>query len=183
MARPSITFVALLRGINVGGNALKMDRLRVLCSELGGSNVRTYAQSGNLVFAASGSATGWAQRLEERLAGESRLPISVIVRTAEEFAAIRAGNPFLKEPNIEIARLAVTFLQQTPTGKALAALRAIDTGPERFRVSSRELYLHCPNGFGNARLYMLDKVLGQKTTVRNWNTVVKLYEMSAERQP
>ena len=181
MARPSATFIALLRGINVGGNTLKMDRLRLLCSELGGKNVRTYVQSGNLVFSASGSANQWAERLEKRLAGESRLPISVTVRTAAEFGAIRAGNPFLKEPNIEIARLAVTFLQQTPTGKALAALRAMDTGAERFQVAGRELYLHCPQGFANSKLYLLDKVLGQKTTVRNWNTVIKLCEMSAEK--
>lgn len=181
MAHPSVTFIALLRGINIGGNTLKMDRLRSLCSELGGANARTYVQSGNLVFDAGGSANQWAERLEKRLAGESRLPISVVVRAAAEFAAIRAGNPFLREPKIDIARLAVTFLQQTPSAKALAALRAMDIGSERFHVAGRELYLHCPEGFGNSKLYMLDKVLGQKTTVRNWNTVVRLYEMSAEQ--
>ncbi len=179
MARDSTTFIALLRGTNVGGNTLKMERLRALCSELGGTDVRTYVQSGNLVFAASGSAEQWAQRLEKRLAGESRLPISVIIRTAAELAAIRARNPFLKESGVDIARLAVTFLQQKPTNKALAALRALDAGSERFHVAGRGLYLHCPQGFGNSKLYLLDKVLGQKTTVRNWNTIVKLCEMSA----
>lgn len=181
MARASVTFIALLRGVNVGGNMLKMDRLRAICSELGGNNVRTYVQSGNLIFSATGSAGHWAECLEKRLAGESRLPISVIVRTATELTAIRGGNPFLKEPNIQTARLAVTFLQQTPTGKALTALRAMDVGSERFHVAGRELYLHCPEGFGNSKLYMLDNVLSQKTTVRNWNTVAKLCEMSTEQ--
>ncbi len=180
MARPPVTFIALLRGVNVGDNTLKMDRLRAICSELGGSNVRTYVQSGNLVFGAAGSADQWSQRLEKRLAGESRLPITVIVRTATQLAAIRTGNPFLKEAHIEIARLAVTFLQQEPNAKALAALGVMDTGSERFHVAGRELYLHCPKGFGNSKLCLLDKVLGQKTTVRNWNTVSRLCEMSGE---
>lgn len=175
----SVTFIAFLRGINVGGNILKMDRLRALCSDLGARDVRTYVQSGNIVFAGTGSAEQWAQRLEKKLDGESRLPISVIVRTAAELEAVRAKNPFPKEPNIEVARLGVAFLQQTPTSKGIAALRLMDLSSERFHSAGREIYLHCPEGFGNAKLYSLDKILGQKTTVRNWNTVIKLCEMSA----
>jgi uncharacterized protein (DUF1697 family) len=174
------TFVALLRGINVGGNILKMDRLRVLCAELGAKNARTYVQSGNVVFEAQGTAPHWAQTLERKLAGESRLPVSVIVRTAEEMSAVLAGNPFLKEKGIDPARLAVTFLQQVPAKTALAALAALKIGSERFHCASKEIYLHCPDGFANAKLYSLDKVLAQRTTTRNWNTVTKLCEMSAE---
>jgi uncharacterized protein (DUF1697 family) len=174
-----VTFIALLRGINVGGNILKMDRLRSLCSDLGAKDVRTYVQSGNVVFTASGSVDQWTQCLEKKLAGESRLPISVIVRTAEELKIVRAKNPFLKEPNIEVARLGVAFLQHSPAPKGIATLRGMDLGSERFHLADRELYLHCPEGFANAKLYTLDKILGEKTTVRNWNTVVKLCEMSA----
>lgn len=175
----TVTFVALLRGINVGGNILKMDRLRLLCSDLGAKDVRTYVQSGNLVFKASGAAGQWTQRLEKRLDGESRLPVSVILRTAEELQSLRAKNPFLKDRNIEVARLGVAFLQQAPTPQGIAALRRMDLGSERFHLADREIYLHCPQGFGKAKLYSLDKVLSQKTTVRNWNTVIKLCEMSA----
>jgi uncharacterized protein (DUF1697 family) len=174
------TFIALLRGINVGGNILKMDRLRALCSGLGAQNVRTYVQSGNVVFDAAGTAEKWQQALEKKLTGESRLPVSVIVRTAGELASIAASNPFLKEKGIDTARLAVTFLQQPPAKDALARLAAMDIGPERYHAAGKNLYLHCPEGFANAKLYLLDKVLAQKTTVRNWNTVLKLCEMSAE---
>lgn len=175
----TLTFIAFLRGINVGGNVLKMDRLRSLCAGLGAKDVRTYVQSGNVVFKASGSPQQWTRRLEEKLDGESRLPISVIIRMAEEMKTIRAKNPFFKEPNIEVARLGVAFLQQSPAPKGIAALRRMDLGSERFHLADREIYLHCPEGFGNAKLYSLDKILGQKTTVRNWNTILKLCEMAA----
>jgi uncharacterized protein (DUF1697 family) len=172
--------IALLRGVNVGGNILKMDRLGELCAALGAKNARTYVQSGNIVFEATGSPSSWEARLEKKLAGESRLPVSAMVRTAAEMSAVFAGNPFMKEKTIDTARLAVTFLQQVPAKPALAALAALKTGSERYHHAGKEIYLHCPDGFGNAKLYLLDKVLKQKTTTRNWNTVTKLCEMSVE---
>jgi uncharacterized protein (DUF1697 family) len=170
--------IALLRGVNVGGNVLKMDRLRELCAKLGMKNPRTYVQSGNIVFEAPGSPSRWAVTLEQRLAGESRLPVSVIVRSATEMKAILAGNPFLKEKEIDTARLAVTFLQHAPAKPALAAPAALKIGSERFHCAGREIYIHCPDGFADSKLYTLDKVLSQRTTTRNWNTVTKLCEMS-----
>jgi len=171
-------YIALLRGVNVGGNTLKMERLRELCAALGAKNARTYVQSGNLVFEAQQTASHWAQTLERKLAGESRLPVSVMVRTAAEMARVRVGNPFLKEKGIEFARLAVTFLQQAPSKAALDALGALEIGSERFFHAGKEIYLHCPNGFADSKLYSLDKVLKQRTTTRNWNTVINLCEMS-----
>jgi uncharacterized protein (DUF1697 family) len=160
--------IALLRGVNVGGNVLKMDRLRELCAKLGMKNPRTYVQSGNIVFEAPGSPSRWAVTL----------PVSVIVRSATEMKAILAGNPFLKEKEIDTARLAVTFLQHAPAKPALAALAALKIGSERFHCAGREIYIHCPDGFADSKLYTLDKVLSQRTTTRNWNTVTKLGEMS-----
>jgi uncharacterized protein (DUF1697 family) len=174
------TYIALLRGVNVGGNVLKMDRLRELCAGLGAKNVRTYVQSGNIVFEGQGSASGWAATLERKLTGESRLPVSVMVRTAAEITAVFGGNPFLKEKGIDTARLAVTFLQQAPAKPALDALAALKIGSERYHCAGKEIYLHCPNGFADSKLYGLEKVLKQRTTSRNWNTVTKLCEMSAK---
>jgi uncharacterized protein (DUF1697 family) len=171
-------YIALLRGINVGGNILKMDRLREVCAKLGPKNVRTYVQSGNVIFEAQGSASHWAETLERKLAGESRLPVSVMVRTAAEMSAVLAGNPFLKEKGIDTARLAVTFLQHAPPKAALEALAALKIGAERYHHAGREIYLHCPNGFADSKLYALEKVLKQRTTTRNWNTITKLCEMS-----
>jgi uncharacterized protein (DUF1697 family) len=172
-------YIALLRGVNVGGNMLKMDRLRELCTKLGAKNVKTYVQSGNVVFEAPGTESHWESALERKLAGESRLPVSVIVRSAVEMARVLESNPFLKEKGIDTARLAVTFLREAPSKPALAALGAMKIGTERFHHAGKEIYLHCPDGFANAKLYSLDKVLSQKTTTRNWNTVRNLCEMSA----
>jgi len=174
------TYIALLRGVNVGGNMLKMERLRELCAELGARNAKTYVQSGNVVFEAQRTALHWEQALEKKLAGESRLPVSVIVRTASEMARVRAGNPFLKEKGIETARLAVTFLRQQPSKDALDALAAWKAASERFHCAGKEIYIHCPRGFADSKLYVPDKALKQRTTTRNWNTVIKLCEMSAE---
>jgi uncharacterized protein (DUF1697 family) len=173
-------YIALLRGVNVGGNMLKMDRLRALCAKLGAKNVKTYVQSGNVVFEAPGTAAHWEGALEGKLAGESRLPVSVIVRSAPEMARVLESNPFLEEKGVDTARLAVTFLRQAPSKTALQALAAMRIGTERFHCAGKEIYLHCPDGFANAKLYSLDKVLSQKTTTRNWNTVRTLCEMSAQ---
>lgn len=174
------TFIALLRGINVGRNTLKMDRLRDICFSLRAQDVRTYVQSGNVVFKAEGSAEKWQRDLEKSLADECRLPVSVMVRTAAELAKIAASNPFLRKKDIDIARLAVTFLQQAPTKQALAELASIELANERYYHTDRELYIYCPDGFAKAKLYLLDKVLAQKTTVRNWNTITKLNEMASK---
>jgi uncharacterized protein (DUF1697 family) len=174
--------IALLRGVNVGGNTLKMDRLREICAKLGAEKPRTYVQSGNVVFEAAGAAAEWEAKLEKKLAGESRLPVSVIVRTAAEMDKVLGGNPFLREKGIDTARLAVLFLQQPPAKPALAALSALEIGRERFHHAGRELYIHCPDGFAGSKLYTLDKVLQQRPTTRNWNTVIKLCEMSANER-
>ena len=96
-------YVALPRGVNVGQNILRMDRLREVCSEMGLKNVRTYVQSGNVVFEGQGSATRWSQALERGLAGETRLPVTVIVRTAAEIAKVLAENPFQNSKEIRCA--------------------------------------------------------------------------------
>jgi uncharacterized protein (DUF1697 family) len=171
------TLIALLRGINVGGNILKMDRLREICCALGAKNVRTYVQSGNVVFEGAGSASAWEAKLEKTLAGASRLPVSVIVRTADEMHKVQAGNPYLKENGIDTKRLAVAFLQQPPEKSALAALAAVNIADERYHQAGREFYIHCPSGFADSKLYLMEKFLKQRTTTRNWNTVIKLCEM------
>ncbi|HKS68651.1 MAG TPA: DUF1697 domain-containing protein [Candidatus Acidoferrales bacterium] len=168
------TYIALLRGVNIGQNLLKMERLRDLCRQIGMKNVRTYVQSGNLVFEGGGTAEKWTKALERKLAGETRLPVAVLVRTAAEMKKVLGGNPFEKEKGIDTKRLGVVFLQGAPSKAALAKMYSVDFGDERFHCAGREIYIHCPDGFGRTKLYTLDKLLAQRTTTRNWNTVMKL---------
>jgi len=175
------TYIALLRGVNVGGNTLSMERLRALGAELGLRNARTYVQSGNLVFEADRTAAHWSETLEKALAGMSRLPVTVLVRTGTELAAAVERNPFLRENGVDSARLYVTFLSKAPAKPALAALQAIDAGADRLSHVGREVYLHCPAGYGRTKLNnnILERVLGVAATTRNWRTVTTLAAMEA----
>lgn len=181
------TYIALLRGVNVGGNTLKMERIREIWSDLGFKNVRTYVQSGNVVFEAKGPPSTWSRRIEQALVPEARLPVTVVIRTAAELAKVIAGNPFLKQKDIDRSKLHVTFLSgadlsSAATKDAVKKLGAIDAGADEFRILGNEVYLHCPNGYGNTKLSnnRLEKVLLLKATTRNWNTVNKLHEMAVE---
>lgn len=175
------TYIGLLRGINVGGNLLRMERLRDICSGLRYRNVRTYVQSGNVVFEAPGPPSQCAQAIEKELAGETRLPVAVILRTGDEIGRILVGNPFLKVPGVDPTRLYVTFLACTATKEAVKKLGAIKAGDDEFHVAGTEIYLSCPNGYGKTKLSnnALEKALGMRATTRNWNTVNKLHEMAS----
>jgi len=173
-------YVALLRGVNVGGNVIKMERLRELWSALGFENARTYVQSGNVVFEAAGSPAKWSGVIERRLAGEVRLPVTVILRTPAELRRVIANNPFLKEKAMDRSKLHVTFLGSAVTKDASKKLSGINAGADRFHVSGHEVYLHCPNGYGRTRLSnnAIEKALSMRATTRNWNSVNKLHEMA-----
>ena len=173
-------YVALLRGINVGGNVLKMDRLREVCEGLGFKNVRTYVQSGNVVFEADSSSPSLTQ-LEHRLADESRLPVVALLRTDKEMQKIIAGNPFLARSGIDHTKLHVTFLSDSATKEGLTKLSEISAGADEFHAIGKQIYVHCPNGYSRTKLTnnAIEKKLALKATTRNWNTVVRLYEMAS----
>lgn len=173
-------FVAMLRGVNVGGNILKMDRLRELCDELEFKNTKTYVQSGNLVFEADHARSALCSLIEKRLIGKTRLPVSVILRTPAELEKIISGNPFLKEKEIDLTKLHVTFMVKPARKDAVSKLAAINAGADRYQVIGKEIYLHCPNGYGETKLSnnALQRVLGVNATTRNWNTVNRLFAMA-----
>ena len=172
------TYIALLRGINVGGNSLKMRRLVEICAGLGFANTTTLLQSGNVVFESGEVASTLAGRIEEAMVGETRLPVSVIVRTAVQMKKIVAANPFLAEKAIDPYTLHVTFLSEPATKEALKKLVGIHAGADRFHATSQEIFLHCPMGYGGTRLSnkAIEKVLAVKATTRNWNTTRALRE-------
>ena len=171
-------YIALLRGINVGGNKLvAMADLRALVARLGFADVRTLLQSGNLVFRGDHRTT---TRLERMLEAETErrlgLETSYFVRTAREWEAVIAGNPFHAEAVRDPARLAVMVLKDVPAARDVAALRAAITGREVLRAAGRHLYVVYPDGMGRSRLThtLIEKLLGTRATARNWNTIRKL---------
>ena len=174
-------YVAMLRGVNVGGNSLKMDWLRAACENLGCQNVRTYVQSGNIVFSSRASAGKLAQTLKATIDAQTRLPVTVVLRSAADMERIVAGNPFLKK-GIDVAKLHVTFLSKAPVSPALDRLDVLAGARDQYRLAGSEIYLHCPLNYGETRLSnaAIEKVLGLGATTRNWKTVTTLHAMAAE---
>jgi uncharacterized protein (DUF1697 family) len=172
------TYVALIRGINVGGHKqVAVSDLRDLLSRLGFANPRSLLQSGNLVFDCSSRS---AQALERLLEAESvnrlGLDAAFFVRTAAEWGSVIARNPFPKEAERDPGHFVVQFLKEAPSAADLKALRAAITGREVVRVHGREAYVYYPDGIGRSRLTstLLERKLATRATGRNWNTVLKV---------
>ncbi|MDQ6857791.1 MAG: DUF1697 domain-containing protein [Chloroflexota bacterium] len=177
------TYVALLRGINVGGNRMiKMADVRAIFAAAGGADVVTYIQSGNVMFShAERSERTLAAELEKRIAKSAGFPVPVVLRTPAQLARVIADCPF---PDADADQLHVAFLATPPAANAVT----IDAGafaPERHAVVGRELYLHLPNGMGRSKLAaaVLAKpnAIGAGATARNWRTVLKLHELVSAR--
>ncbi|WOJ89679.1 DUF1697 domain-containing protein [Methylocapsa polymorpha] len=165
-------FVALLRAINVGGTGtLPMKELSVLCTDLGLDKVRTYIQSGNVVFESRLSEEGVRQALEQSLTERIGKRIDVVVRTASELLSVLEANPF---PGAQPAKVAVVFLSDA-AHKGLLDNLAIPGG-EEVRAGKREIYIHYPNGMGRSKLKLPSST--GVVTVRNINTVAKLVAMA-----
>ena len=172
------TYVGLLRGINVGGNnKVPMAALRALCQGLGYADVETYIQSGNVVFDAPSTESDVVADVEAALLSTFRLTLSVVVRSAEQVAAVVAGNPYTGEA--DGTKVHITFLSDVLPGTVLAKLDPGISPSESFAIVDRDMYLHLPGGLGTSKLAVhLGQKLGKRGTTRNWNTVLTLREMS-----
>jgi uncharacterized protein (DUF1697 family) len=172
----------MLRGVNVGGNSLKMEWLRKACSDVGLENVRTYVQSGNIVFSSRLGATKLAPMLKAMIDAETRLPVTVVVRSATDMRAIVEANPFLKRKGIDVSKLHVTFLAEKPLKPSTEKLEALAGSRDEYQLAAREIYLHCPINYGETKLSntAIEKALAVGATTRNWKTVTTLCEMASE---
>ncbi|MGZ6213790.1 MAG: DUF1697 domain-containing protein [Candidatus Limnocylindria bacterium] len=178
------TYVALLRGINLGGRQrIAMERLRAVFVSLGHESVTTYVQSGNVVFTSRIEDAGaLAAGIEQRIAEELELEVSVVTRRAGELVEVLDGNPFLRR-RADPSKLHVTFLGDAPDESAVALVDADRYAPDELVVAGREVYLHCPGGYGRTKLTnaFFEQRLGVVATTRNWRTVTKLVELSNQR--
>jgi len=174
-------YVAMLRGINVGGNKrIKMDRLRESFAALGLQQVQTYIQSGNVVFkAAKFAPAALSRKLESRILKDFGFPVPVISRTHAEMSKAIENNPFLKERGIDPEKLHVVFLSEAPAPPALKELAGLTTEPDRSRCLGKEIYLHLPNGFGHSSLANnpIERRFLNRATTRNWKTASTLLQM------
>jgi uncharacterized protein (DUF1697 family) len=172
------TYVALLRGINVGGNnKVPMTDLRAMCLGLGYSNVETYIQSGNVVFDTEATEAFVVADMEPGLLATFGLTLSVVLRSASELVEIVARNPFPAED--DGTKLHVTCFAASLEAAMVAKLDPSISPPEVFVIDGRDMYLHLPGGMGTSKLAVhIGQKLGKLGTTRNWNTILKLVEMS-----
>ncbi len=171
-------YVALVRGINVGGHKmLAMSDVREMLEELGFADVRSLLQSGNLIFAGPGSVAATLEATLEATA-EKRFGFlrHILVRTAREWAAIIERNPFPGEAARDPGHLLVMCLKTKPAGSAAKALEKAIAGREVIRLVGRDLYIVYPDGVGRSKLTnaVIERTLDTRGTARNWNTVLKI---------
>ena len=175
-------FIALLRGINVGGNKMvAMSDLRDLVSKLGFEDAKTLLQSGNLLFRGRTTSNAKLEALlEAEVMKRLKIETAFFIRTPDDWQAIIKRNPFPVETKRDPARVAVMFLKSAPDKKDVEALQAAITGPEILRADGSHLYIVYPEGMGRSRLTgaLIEKKLRTRGTARNWNTIVKLQALA-----
>jgi uncharacterized protein (DUF1697 family) len=170
-----VKHVALLRGINVGGkNIVPMKDLAALFTAAGCRDVTTYIQSGNVIFAAPASVL---KKLPATVTNAFGVP--AVIRSHDELAAAIRSNPYLAE-HIDPKTLHLMFLASLPATAAVAALDPDRSPPCRFCVQGQEIYLHLPAGVAKTKITnaWIDSKLSTVSTIRNWNTVLKLLELT-----
>lgn len=171
--------VALLRAVNVGGRKLPMAELRALCPALGWSNVRTYIQSGNVVFDTDCTAAEAEAALEARIEKDYGYKAPTVVRTADEWRTYAPACPF-PDAARETPNFLLMLLAKEPIAAgAVETIQARAAAGEVVKQAGEALWIHFPNGSGTSKLTpsLMDKAIGSPATSRNYRTVVMLEEM------
>jgi uncharacterized protein (DUF1697 family) len=169
-----MTFVALLRAVNVGGTGkLPMTDLKAMCVQLGFEGVETYIASGNVVFDSPRTALEVQTDLEHALEDYAGKRVGVLIRTATEMRAVLEGNPFPDAPG---NRTVAVFLPTAPGANALAKVSGQED--EQIALGTREIYVAYGENMGRSRLKI---PIAANGTARNMNTVAKLENMASRR--
>ncbi len=177
------TYIALLRGINVSGHKMiKMDDLKLVLGELNFTGLKTYIQSGNILFDSENKepadlAADIAGKIFQRYGFE----VPVVIRTMAELEYIRKSNPFRNKGNEDTDKMHVTFLSEKPDTVRENQIMEHRFLPDEFVIMGKEVYLYCPDGYGRTKLtnQFFESRLKVVATTRNWKTVEKLVTLGA----
>ncbi|MFI5134744.1 MAG: DUF1697 domain-containing protein [Chitinophagales bacterium] len=177
--KESIRYVAFLCAINVGGRFVKMDALTKMFSSFGFKNVKTFIQSGNVVFDSEEMNTKKIeQKIEQGLAKKLGYEVATMVRTLDEFKAMVKRNPF--KTISRDAKISVAFMSDKPKDKMKLPLFSAKKDVEIFEINDRDAFCvhHLINGQWGYPNQFIEKALGVKTTVRFWSAIIKLMEFT-----
>lgn len=177
-------WIALFRGINVGGNnVLPMKELRDVLESIGCTDVQTYIQSGNALFGNDAvEAPLLAARISDAVLERKGFKAKVFLQTLPDFHRALRANPF-RDAEADPKSLHLFFLGAKPEAKARAALDDIKAESEQFLLTDRVLYLHAPAGIARSKLAVkAEKILGVDVTARNWRTVIRLAALADRKK-
>jgi uncharacterized protein (DUF1697 family) len=176
------SYIALFRGINVGGkNILPMKQLVVILAGLGLENVKSYIQSGNAIFCCKAeTAAGLPARIRAAIAEHAGFEPRVILLELAEMERAIGANPF-PDAETDPKTLHLYFLAAEPDNPDIALLENLRQGKERYVLADQVFYLHAPNGIGRSKLAaQAEKALGVAVTARNWRSVTKIVAMARD---
>ena len=172
-------YIALLRGINVGGhNIIKMADLKQLMGTMGLNNTQTYIQSGNIVFESDMESDELSQQIEQRIKDTFGFSVPVILRTSKEWEKMIDNCPYPIETLADGESVHLTFLSETPSQEALSKLQNFQRGVDQYAVQDKVIYLFLRQNFRESKLPVQLQKLGVTATIRNWKTTMKLAVMS-----
>ena len=177
------TYISFLRGINVSGQkSIKMIDLQTLYEGVGLMNVKTYIQSGNVIFQSEiVSNKAIEEDIEKQINQKYKFSVPVIIRSLSEMTEIIESKPFANVENIDMKKIYISFLSEKPDSESVESITKLSYLPEILYNLNKEIYLYCPSGYGNTKLSnnFLENKLKVKATTRNWNTTNKLIEIAS----
>jgi len=174
------TWIALFRGINVGGNKLlPMKQLAALLEKAGCRDVKTYIQSGNIVFRSPmNDAARMATRIQSAVSADRGFEPRVLVLDRTELQRAMAANPF-RDATADPKSVHLFFLAELPKNPDIESLNGIKAKSESFALKGRIFYLHTPERFGTSKLAeRAERYLGVDATARNWRTVSAVFDLA-----
>ncbi|MET2983825.1 DUF1697 domain-containing protein [Aureibaculum conchae] len=177
-----ITYIAILRGINVGGHRkILMADLKLLLKKIGLKDCTTYIQSGNVVFSSNMSSNEIEKAIKEAIFKKYGFDVPVLIRTTDEIETVFSSNPFLPKET-DINKLYVAFLAEKPLKEYLEKLKAIHFEDANYQIIGNHVYICYDTKVSNSKLTnnLIESKLKVTTTIRNWKTVTKLLEMSTK---
>jgi uncharacterized protein (DUF1697 family) len=178
------TYISLLRGINVSGQKIiKMDDLRRVYEHLNFHNVRTYVQSGNVIFQTKESnQTLLQQKINAEIAREFGFDVPVLIMSIQQLKQTIGNNPFAKDVTKEQSFLHVTFLAESPVNMDIKAITDKKLNNEDIAFTPCAVYLYCPAGYGSSKLSnnLIEAKLRVKASTRNWKTSNELLKIALE---
>ena len=175
-----ITYISLLRGVNVGGRKILMTELKQLYESLKFKRVKSYIQSGNIIFRSSNpEIKALEEEIESKLLENYDFQIPIFIRTITELNKIIESNPFTDD---DLKNIYITFLKDKPINVPVNLIEDRKDASEKFLINQREIYLFLPNGYGRTKISnnFFESKLKLPATTRNWRTVTQLYNLAKD---